>query len=492
MFRTLYAKLAIVLAGVFTLVGISFMFLMGVATERFQQEVTQKLNRGLAGQIVAERLLFDRGQIDHDALEHIFHMMMVINPEVEIYLLDPTGRILAFSAPPGKVKRTAVGLGPVRRFLDGEAIPPILGDDPRAPDRRKVFSAAPVVQGGRLHGYLYVILGGEQYDSIVDMLGSSYVLRLSTGVVAAGMLFALLTATVIFAVLTRRLRRLAGAMTTFKEIGTLKSLPRRERSATGDEIDELSDAFQEMAGRIIRQVGKLQQTDDSRRELVANVSHDLRTPLASLHGYLETLLLKDAELDEEQKRRYLEIALKHGTRLNRLVAELFDLAKLDADEVRPHREPFSLPELVQDVVQEFQLQAGQQGIGIEHRIERERIPFVVGDIGLIERVLDNLIENGLRHTPAGGRVIVAIAPGDGRVTVYVSDTGCGIAEHDLPHVFDRFYKPVHARRDGNGAGLGLAIARRILELHGSEIRASSKAGAGTTVTFDLPIQGAPR
>ncbi len=483
MLKTLYARLALVLAGLFTVVGVFFLLLLALATERFEQELTQKLNRELAAQIVAERLPFDGEQVDQAALEHIFHMMMVINPKVEIYLLDPAGRILAYSAPPGKVKRARVDLTPVRRFLTGETAFPVLGDDPRAPDRRKVFSAAPINQDDRLQGFLYVILGGEAYEGIAEMLQGSYVLRLIAGMGAAGLLFALLTATLLFALLTRRLRRLSAAITAFKESGTLQ--PIAEHS-NGDEIDRLIAAFEDLAGRINAQMAKLRQTDTLRRELVANVSHDLRTPLASLHGYLETLLLKDSELGDADKRRYLDIALKHSARLSRLVAELFELAKLNANEVQPQREPFSLPELVQDVVQKFQLRAEQQGVHLEHRIERHELPFVVGDIGLIERVLGNLVENALRYTPAGGQVKVALTPGDGRVTVCVSDTGCGIAEQDLPHIFERFYKPSNTPGGDGGAGLGLAIARRILELHGSVIRATSTLNDGTAFTFDLP------
>ena len=483
MLKTLYARLALVLAGLFTVVGVFFLLLLALATERFEQELTQKLNRELAAQIVAERLPFDGEQVDQAALEHIFHMMMVINPKVEIYLLDPEGRILAYSAPPGKVRRARVNLTPVRRFLAPEAALPILGDDPRASDRRKVFSAAPIAHGDRLQGFLYVILGGEAYEGSAEMLQGSYVLRLIAGLGTAGLLFALLTATLLFALLTRRLRRLSAAVTAFKESGTLLPITGRHN---GDELDRLIAAFEDLAGRVNAQMAKLRQTDTLRRELVANVSHDLRTPLASLHGYLETLLIKDSSLDDADKRRYLDIALKHSTRLSRLVAELFELAKLDANEIKPQHEPFSLPELVQDVVQKFQLRAEQQGVRLEHRFERHELPFVIGDIGLIERVLGNLVENALRYTPAGGRVAVVLTPGDGRVTVRVSDTGCGIAERDLPHIFERFYKPSSTPGGNGGAGLGLAIARRILELHGSIIRATSTLNVGTVFTFDLP------
>jgi two-component system OmpR family sensor kinase len=481
----LYSKLALALAVLCTLVGLFFAFLIGVTTANYQQEITQRLNRDLAQHIIAERLLLKDGRVDQEALENIFHMMMVINPKIELYLLDPGGRILSFSAPPGKVVRRSVDLEPLRRFLSGNTSLPLAGDDPRDVQRRKVFSVAPIEQGGELEGYLYVILGGEQYDSINAMLAGSYVMRVSAAIGLAGLVFALLAGMLLFALMTRRLRALARSMDAFRR-DSLFDGQLQPRLVSGDEIDRMTVSFNEMAARITEQMEKLRQTDALRRELVANVSHDLRTPLASLQGYLETLRLKEKVLSEADRRHYLDIAFKHSTRLGELVAELFELAKLDANEVKPNIEPFSLPELVQDVLQKFELRAGEKGIELISRIA-QTIPFVEGDIALIERVLDNLLENALRYTPADGSITVSLVPRSNVVSVEIADTGCGIEPRHLPYVFDRFYKADDEhRKESAGSGLGLAIARRILELHGSIIRAASEYKSGTAFTFDLP------
>ena len=481
----LYSKLAIVLAALCTLVGLFFAWLIGATTANYQQEIAQQLNRDLAQHIIAERLLLKDGRVDQEALESIFHMMMVINPKIELYLLDPAGRILSFSAPPGKVVRHSIDLGPVRRFLGGNASLPLAGDDPRDVERHKVFSVAPIEQNGELQGYLYVILGGEQYDSINEMLAGSYVMRVSAAIGLAGLVFALLAGLALFALLTRRLRLLARAMDAFRRDSLYDGS--QEIAAThGDELDRMTLSFNQMAARISEQMEKLRQTDTMRRELVANVSHDLRTPLASLQGYLETLRLKEAELGDEERRHYLDIAFKHSTRLGELVSELFELAKLDANEVKPNIEPFSLPELVQDVMQKFELRASENNVKLVSNIA-QTIPFVEGDIALIERVLDNLLENALRYTPADGSITVSIVPHLQVVTVEIADTGCGIEPQHLPYVFDRFYKADgEHRRESTGSGLGLAIARRILELHGSIIRAASEYKSGAAFTFDLP------
>ena len=487
MVHTLYARVAIVLAVIFTLIGIFFVQLMGISSERHQQEVTQRLNRELAAHIVTERLLFNNQHIDNEALSDIFHMMMVINPKVEIYLLDPNGKVLAYSAPPGKVQRNIVALGPIETFLTDDKALPILGDDPRHTQQRKIFSVAPVRNGDVLQGYLYIILASEQYTGIAQMLENSYAMQIGTGMLIAGLVFVLFAALVLFALLTRRLRRLSNAMETFKHSGRTPPLQYQHGAFRGDEIDRLSATFEAMANRIMEQMAKLRQTDALRRELVANVSHDLRTPLASLQGYLETLTLKDAELSEEEKRSYLEVAMKHAVHLSELVGDLFELAKLEANEVKPHLEPFALQELVQDVIHKFELKARQHGVQLTQHLEKDP-PYVFGDIGLIERVLDNLLDNALRYTPRGGKVTVILTPHENTVSLEVIDTGCGIAPQDMPHIFDRFYAKTESHnKDSKGTGLGLAIARHIVELHGSAIRASSKLNRGTAFSFDLPV-----
>lgn len=493
MFNTLYGKLAAVLLGLFCLIGAGAILLTLYTTRLHFQEVNQKLNQTLAERIVSENLLMQEGLVNEEAVKEIFHMLMVINPSIEVYLLDAEGTILTFSAPPSKVKRQRISLDPLKRFQSGVEDLPILGDDPRDLNRQKIFSSFPIESlSGSIQGYLYVILGGEEFDSVAQMLEGSYILRVSTWAVVAALLFTLLTGLLIFKLLTRRLNTLALAMETLRR-GDFSEQPESSCRAQlqpltahrRDEIDELGTIFTQMVDRIHSQVEQLSQTDQLRRELVANVSHDLRTPLTSLQGYLETLLLKEGTLSAQEQRNYLGIATKHCEQLRILIAELFELAKLNSQEMRPHVEPFSLSELVQDIVQKLKFVAEKKQVGLQTDIPAD-LPFVSADIGLIERVLENLIENAIRHTPERGTITVALSLEMESIMTQVSDTGCGIPPEDLPHIFDRYYR-VGNNQQGRapGAGLGLAISRRILELHGSSIEAHSILNGGTTFTFYL-------
>jgi predicted ATPase/signal transduction histidine kinase len=224
-----------------------------------------------------------------------------------------------------------------------------------------------------------------------------------------------------------------------------------------------------------------------RRELIANVSHDLRSPLASLRAYLETLLLKEEVVSPAERRHYLEISLSQAEHLQALISELFELARLDFEGYRIDAEPVQLGELARDVVQKLRLAAQHRKVTLTAAVQPE-LGLVRADIGLIERALTNLLENALAHTPAGGRIELSVRASGAHVVLRVSDSGSGIAPEDLPHIFERFYRADKARSlNGEGSGLGLAIVKRILELHASEIRVESEPGRGAAFWFELPL-----
>ena len=391
----------------------------------------QRLNRDLARDLVADRNLVEEGRINEAALREMFHDYMTINPSIEIYLIDLEGRILSFSADPGVVKRKRVSLGPVRAFLAGDDEYPLLGDDPRSHEGHKAFSVTPVPSAESPDGYLYVVLLGERVDSVAALLHTSFIARYSGLALIVSIVVGSLAGLVVLRAMTRRLRRLTDHIDRFRAGGFRNFEPFAATDpsvddADGDEIAQLGHAYDEMAARIGEQLDALEKTDALRREMVAHVSHDLRTPLATLHGYIETLKLKDAELDPAERERYLTVALDQSERLRRLVGDLFELAKLDAHEQMPACEPVSLPELVSDIAQKFQLEARRRDATIDIDAG-EGLPMVDADIALVERVLENLIDNALSHSPGGGAIRIPIAANGNSVRVTVADSGPGIA-----------------------------------------------------------------
>lgn len=480
-FTSLYWKLSAVFLLLLLMVGAAYTYMTLFSSEMYFAETSQRLNSALAQHIVDDIRPFVNGKPNIEGMHKLFHDVMVVNPSVEVYLLDAHGTILTFDAPKEKVQLAAVSLQPIHEFLSSSGSQLVLGDNPRDPNTPKVFSAAPVIVDGATHGYVYVILRGEDYDSIADRIRQSHILTLGLRGLLLSLVAAAAIGLVALSFVTKKLRRLTTTALAFAD----GDYSRRVRITSNDELDELGRAFNAMADTLARHVRELERTDELRRELIANVSHDLRTPLASIQGYLETVLMKESNLSAVERHRYLEVIFSNTERLSRLIGELFELSKLEAKQTQAHVEPFSLVELASDLLQKFTPIAQAKGVTLVADVLHPN-PSVCADIGLIDRVLQNLLDNAITYTNSGGEVRLVVEGHAGKVRVSVEDTGIGIDPTDLPYVFDRFYQARTKGRTG-GAGLGLAIVKKILEAHGEEIVVESRVNYGTRFTFTLPV-----
>jgi len=484
--NTLFARLCIALLAIVGLTSAGFLVVERFSSRLYYEEITQRLNAPIAMYVTGEQALITDGEVDYAALESLAHQAMVINPSVEVYLLDTGGRILGHALPPETIENDRVDLVPLQQLMSGASEFPIRGTDPRNAGRSKVFSVAEVRDRDVLQGYLYVVLGGRLYDELASDARGSYVRKLTLWSMAIVVFVSLAVGLLVFGLLTRRLSRLTRSVQRFSDSGFEDTDAVVWTSVRDDEIDRLGIACAAMSEKIGEQFESLKENDRLRRELISNVSHDLRTPLSSMQGYVETLLIKDDSLSSEDRRRYLATTRKHTQQLGRLIGDLFELSKLEAASVEPVFERFSLAELLQDVAQEFELEASDKDIHIAFEDVGADMP-VYADIGLIQRVLENLLRNALKFTPEGGRISIRMDPRPESVSITVADTGCGIPDADLPQIFERFYGTRHGQKGGsNSSGLGLAIVKRILDLHGSRITVSSQIDRGTRFVFDLP------
>ncbi len=223
--------------------------------------------------------------------------------------------------------------------------------------------------------------------------------------------------------------------------------------------------------------------ENMRKELVANVSHDLRTPLASIHGYIETLLMKKDSLDEERFDKYLRTTLRSTEKLRNLVDELFELSKLESRERKLQAESMSVADLIHDVMNNYKISAGEKNIDLLADVSPD-LPQVHADIALIDRVLQNLIGNSIKFCNEGDKICVSAKKEGSKIRICVEDTGEGISKDELPYVFDRFHRGGTKKI---GSGLGLAIVKGVLDLHHSEYDVNSTEGKGTAISFTLPI-----
>lgn len=496
--QRLHVRITLVVLVLLTLMGAT---LLGLARHYSMQtalEATQRLNLGLAQYVVDHQpraLIGADGAPESELMRSLATQVMMINPAVEVYLLDTQGRVIGHALDDRVELGTRVDLAPVRKLVDaGGGAPslPLTGDDPRRPGQANIISAAPIMHAGAPAGYLYVVLQGVDTQTLTDTLADSDALRQIAVGIALALLLSALVLVVALRKLTRPLRQLTAQVQAFRA-GAADDGVR----AAGDEIAVLREATASMQRRIAEQFAQIEDGDRMRRELIGNITHDLHTPLASIQGYVETLLLRGDRLDAAMREQHLRTVMRHATRLGRRVSDLFELSRLDAGRVEPKLEVFCLSELLQDVIQGYQLNAQQCGVALCLSGDSHRNAEVVADIALIERVMQNLIDNALQHTPQGGTISVAVAPQGSHFKVSVSDTGGGIAQEHLPYIFERYWRASepgdsatgHSGTAAHSAGLGLAIVKRILDLHGSVLRVRSELKRGTCIEFALPQAG---
>jgi two-component system, OmpR family, phosphate regulon sensor histidine kinase PhoR len=227
---------------------------------------------------------------------------------------------------------------------------------------------------------------------------------------------------------------------------------------------------------------RLRQLEDTRRDFVSSVSHELRTPLSSINLMIETILANDG--DQEALDLFLPRIKREVDRMVALVEDLLDLARSEWGRLRLRREDVDLASVASNIMKTFEPRAAQLGVNLTLEGRAARID---GDPDRLAQVLVNLIDNALRHTPAGGSVTISVQQEGGAATLVVRDTGVGIPFNDLPHVFERFYVVDRSRaRDAGGTGLGLSIVKQIIEAHGGTVSADSEFGLGATFTCVFP------
>ena len=477
-----------------------------------EQETQQRLSYGLAQHIVEHwPEVTSADGSGRAAIDELLRMLMVVNPAIQVYLLDADGRVGAYVGDPALVRTRQVDLAPVRAFLAGAALP-LVGTDPMGGDAPRIFSAAmfpPRPGDSKPPGYLYVVLQNQARAAVAGSLSQWPAWQRAAWAAAIGLVATLAVGVLVLRRLTLPLGRLARRMRDFRarwacRLGrrqpdrgshdgrwssaeaarTEVARPEPAARPRGDEVATLAASFDAMARRITEQAASREAQSAAHREVMANVAHDLRTPLTALHGHLEAL---DAAADDAERRRKLvATALAQSDKLRRLSQQLFELATLQSiDHVLQH-ERFRYDELVADTVQKFEFASPHPSVALAGT-PPGAVDFE-GDLHLIERALTNLIDNAVRHAPGAEPVRVSLQCEAALVTVWVEDRGPGLPA-ELARRLDAgqpLREPPLQRPGGGIGGLGLAIAQRIAALHGGSLRTLPSQGGGTRLAFALP------
>jgi two-component system sensor histidine kinase BaeS len=390
-------------------------------------------------------------------------------------------------APPGTAIPRGIRFpGPVRRRgprapLDGEPMLPrsAFGQPRRGP------VLAPIEHNDQVVAMVWVppLTGPRR---IAEALGTPLVL--------GGLLLLIggtaLAALVIFRPAQARLRAVEDAARRLGE-GDLSA---RAPEIGGDEVAAVATAFNRMAADLAARQAQLVEADRARRQLLADVSHELMTPLTAIRGYAETLALPQFTPGSKEGQRAVKVIHEEGVRIERLVKDLLDLARFEAGGITLTLDNVDVDELFERVVDRHAQAAQEKGVTVAIAPHDEDIRLV-GDPHRLEQAVQNLASNALRHTPPGGSIRLGASREAGVVRLTVTDSGAGIPEQHLPHVFDRFYKADQSRSqtlgrqslgEGGGSGLGLSIVKAIVERHGGTVSARSRQGVETTFEIVLP------
>jgi two-component system phosphate regulon sensor histidine kinase PhoR len=237
---------------------------------------------------------------------------------------------------------------------------------------------------------------------------------------------------------------------------------------------------------VLHDITDLRKLERVRRDFIANVSHEFKTPLTAIQGFAETLLAGAVD-DPQNRGRFLGIILEHSRRLARLTDDLLKLSKMDADRLELEIRRLSVSQLIESCLETAQHRAAEKDIRISVNIA-EHLPEIAGDRRQLAEVLQNLLDNATQYTLPGGQIMVSAETSDAEVIFTVSDTGIGIPQADQPRIFERFYRVDAARsREVGGTGLGLAIAKHLVEVHGGRIWVESEVGQGSQFHFSVPL-----
>ncbi len=500
---TLRARLAltILLAGLATAVGVVVAVLL--AFQRFEHESTWQRGDAFLGRVVAEHPdLLEQRERDPEAFANFLRSLLLFEPASQLYLLAADGTVLSSTGRMNLPAGFKVALPPVRQAAlaagtgDRDAAY-VMGDDPEYMEADAVVAAralrsARLLPSPGVDGWLYLVCRKPGLPGARAEILRSSVLSPALLTVLAVCIFTSALAAWIIITVTRPLRVLsdeveAAARAGFQgDAGLLAAPP----AAARDEIGRLRSGFHALLATLRSQWDELQRLDRFRRESVSNLSHDLRSPLTATVACLETLDGRwMADPSRAADRELAAVALRNARNAAGMVRSLGDLALLDEPEFKLRPMRLDLAEVLDGIVLRFAERAARQGVALEFEQQGDAAPVAEVDIELFERGVANLLDNALKFTPAGKRILLVVAQRGERVQVQVADEGRGIPEADLPHLFDRLYQARHdvaPASSEEGKGLGLSIVKRIVELHRGTVGVESRPGEGTVVTISLP------
>ncbi len=470
-------------------IGIIYVYVTFFLLDNFYSQTTQKLNANLADHLIEEKFkntspFLDNGTVNVELFDDIMHDMMAVNRAIEVYLLDKKGEVLHSLVLDHDDKSKAtkkIDLVPVKQFIANKEVF-ILGDDPKDIKSKKIFSAAAFESKGQ-KGFIYILLASESFELVCENLFKGYFSKLMFIALLITMLLAIVIGGLSIVFISKNLLIIMHYVNRFKE-GDLNS---RIPNASKSNLSILATTFNEMADTISFNMNEIYSINTFKKELIATVSHDLRTPLTIIRGYAETLKDGDDKITNQNRKEFLKIIENSTSSISSLVNHLSDYSNLDAKQIKLKPSIFNITELVLDITKRYNIIKEEKKIKILIYHNKDDSQLVYADKSLIERVIQNILDNSFKFTPSDGIISFHIEKRKNGLTIIkIKDTGPGIRKQDRKLIFKKYARTTSAR-EVQGIGLGLAIVKKIMELHNSDVKIyNNDKNRGCSFEFSLP------
>lgn len=481
--NNIFTRIGVLVFSLITVLGLLFIIITYLSATYFFNASTELLNKDVAAHIAKFTSPFEEGNINRAKADSVFYNAMVVSPSIEVYFLDTTGKVIYYEAPDSTIKLWQIPLQSIQKLISSKGEEYTTSPDPKEPDHNKIFSAAEVVSGTKKLGYIYVILGSKEYNNISDLLFKSHAATLALEAFGIVIVVSFFLSFYYIKRLQKRYNKVVEVLEQYRQ----GNLAARFEQSSKDEFTPVTTSFNKMADLLSEKIAQVSKAEEERKNFIANISHDLRTPLSIASGYAETLITgQDEASNSAHQKEYIQLVLTKIKQVEKMVLQLFELSRMDSADFKPQKEPFIISEILQEIANSFGIAVAQKKIALSC-IGCNEVVWTKGDIRMMERVIQNLLENALKNTPESGSITIQLARQEADFVASVENTGTPLDKGLVSWINDTSADDSFSTKTKHKRGLGLVIIKRILSLHHSCLQVETAAGGSNRFYFSLPI-----
>ena len=480
--NNIFKRIGLLVFSLITVLSLLFIIITYLSAAYFFNASTELLNKDVAAHIAKFTSPFEGNIINKSKADSVFYNAMVVSPSIEVYFLDTSGKVIYFESPDSAIKLWQIPLDNINKLILSKGKTYILSPDPKDPQHNKIFSAAEVIKDNKNLGYIYVILGSKEYNNTSELLFTSHAAKLALEAFA---IIIIASFTISFYYI-KRLQRRYNAVVSVLEEYKQGNFDARFNNNKNDEFTPVTSSFNAMAELLSQNIFQLKKAENERKNFIANISHDLRTPLSIASGYAETLVNQEDKITSNKQKEYLQLVVSKLKQIENMVMQLFELSRLDAIDFKPEKEPFIFSEILQEITSSFAMAAEQKNIKLTC-VGCQEVIWTNGDIKMMERVLQNLISNAIKNTPDYGHITIELQQCNQQLTVIFENDGKPMSQALLNWINSSEKVNALQSQSKPHTGLGLMIVKRILELHNSKLVADTNTRVGNLFSFTLPV-----